>query len=64
MVKSKNRTAHNQAEKAHIFGIKDPKFQCYESLRGVAIKYLKKQKTFFEECCCQKVKILITNRLN
>ncbi|MBN3287912.1 RL29 protein, partial [Polyodon spathula] len=39
MAKSKNHTSHNQARKAHRNGIKKPKSQRYESLKGVSGVY-------------------------
>ncbi|XP_031698561.1 large ribosomal subunit protein eL29 [Anarrhichthys ocellatus] len=35
MAKSKNHTTHNQSRKAHRNGIKKPRSQRYESLKGV-----------------------------
>ena len=37
MAKSKNHTAHNQNKKDHKNGIKKPKRQRYQSLKGVSI---------------------------
>uniref|UniRef100_A0A8C2WU90 60S ribosomal protein L29 n=2 Tax=Cyclopterus lumpus TaxID=8103 RepID=A0A8C2WU90_CYCLU len=41
MAKSKNHTTHNQSRKAHRNGIKKPRSQRYESLKGVDPKFLK-----------------------
>uniref|UniRef100_A0A240PLJ1 60S ribosomal protein L29 n=1 Tax=Anopheles atroparvus TaxID=41427 RepID=A0A240PLJ1_ANOAO len=41
MAKSKNHTNHNQNQKAHKNGIKKPKFQRYESTRGMCQKFLR-----------------------
>ncbi|XP_068598754.1 large ribosomal subunit protein eL29 [Brachionichthys hirsutus] len=41
MAKSKNHTSHNQSRKAHRNGIKKPKSNRYESLKGVDPKFLK-----------------------
>ncbi|XP_075849293.1 large ribosomal subunit protein eL29-like [Microcebus murinus] len=40
MAKSKNHTTHNQAQKWHRNGIKKPRSQRYESLKGVDPKFL------------------------
>uniref|UniRef100_A0A8B9P9G4 60S ribosomal protein L29 n=1 Tax=Apteryx owenii TaxID=8824 RepID=A0A8B9P9G4_APTOW len=37
MAKSKNHTTHNQSRKWHRNGIKKPRSQRYESLKGVSI---------------------------
>uniref|UniRef100_A0A8C4Y315 60S ribosomal protein L29 n=2 Tax=Gopherus TaxID=38771 RepID=A0A8C4Y315_9SAUR len=37
MAKSKNHTTHNQSRKWHRNGIKKPRSQRYESLKGVNI---------------------------
>ncbi|CAO2635418.1 60S ribosomal protein L29 [Lemmus lemmus] len=41
MAKSKNHTTHNQSGKWHRNGIKKPRSQRYESLRGVDPKFLR-----------------------
>jgi large subunit ribosomal protein L29e len=41
MAKSKNHTTHNQSRKWHRNGIKKPRSQRYESLKGVDPKYLR-----------------------
>ncbi|XP_012303632.1 large ribosomal subunit protein eL29-like [Aotus nancymaae] len=41
MAKSKNHTTHNQSRKRHRNGIKKPRSQRYESLRGVDPKFLR-----------------------
>ncbi|AWP02594.1 putative 60S ribosomal protein L29 isoform 2 [Scophthalmus maximus] len=41
MAKSKNHTTHNQSRKAHRNGIKKPRSQRYESLKGVDPKFLR-----------------------
>ncbi|XP_072303171.1 large ribosomal subunit protein eL29 [Eucyclogobius newberryi] len=41
MAKSKNHTFHNQARKHHRNGIKKPRSQRYESLKGVDPKFLR-----------------------
>uniref|UniRef100_A0A674N5G7 60S ribosomal protein L29 n=2 Tax=Takifugu rubripes TaxID=31033 RepID=A0A674N5G7_TAKRU len=41
MAKSKNHTSHNQSRKAHRNGIKRPKSNRYESLKGVDSKFLR-----------------------
>ncbi|XP_006884109.1 PREDICTED: 60S ribosomal protein L29-like [Elephantulus edwardii] len=41
MVKSKNHTTHNQSRKWHRNGIKKPRSQRYESLKGVDPKFLR-----------------------
>ncbi|XP_049589846.1 large ribosomal subunit protein eL29 [Syngnathus scovelli] len=41
MAKSKNHTTHNQSRKAHRNGIKKPRTDRYESLRGVDPKFLR-----------------------
>ena len=41
MSKSKNHTNHNQGHKNHRNGIKRPKRQLYQSLKGVNCKYLR-----------------------
>ena len=41
MAKSKNHTAHNQNKKAHRNGIKKPKRQRYQSLKGVDPKFIR-----------------------
>uniref|UniRef100_A0A9L0KD75 60S ribosomal protein L29 n=1 Tax=Equus asinus TaxID=9793 RepID=A0A9L0KD75_EQUAS len=41
MAKSKNHTTHNQSRKWHRNGIKKPRSQRYESLKGVsALNYI------------------------
>ncbi|XP_045153963.1 60S ribosomal protein L29-like [Echinops telfairi] len=40
MAKSKNHTTHNQSRKWHRNGIKKPRSQRYESLKGVDPKFL------------------------
>uniref|UniRef100_A0A8D2BBA9 60S ribosomal protein L29 n=1 Tax=Sciurus vulgaris TaxID=55149 RepID=A0A8D2BBA9_SCIVU len=37
MAKSKNHTTHNQSRKWHRNGIKKPRSQRYESLKGVSM---------------------------
>uniref|UniRef100_A0A673T9X2 60S ribosomal protein L29 n=1 Tax=Suricata suricatta TaxID=37032 RepID=A0A673T9X2_SURSU len=37
MAKSKNHTTHNQSRKWHRNGIKKPRSQRYESLKGVSV---------------------------
>ncbi|XP_041511160.1 60S ribosomal protein L29-like [Microtus oregoni] len=44
MAKSKNHTTHNQSRKWHRNGIKKPRSQRYESLKGVDPKFLKHNK--------------------
>ncbi|XP_053419193.1 60S ribosomal protein L29-like [Nycticebus coucang] len=41
MANSKNHTTHNQSRKWHRNGIKKPRSQRYESLKGVDSKFLK-----------------------
>ncbi|XP_075399624.1 large ribosomal subunit protein eL29-like [Tenrec ecaudatus] len=41
MAKSKNHTTHNQSRKWHRHGIKKPRSQRYESLKGVDPKFLR-----------------------
>ncbi|XP_059185152.1 60S ribosomal protein L29 [Centropristis striata] len=41
MAKSKNHTTHNQSRKHHRNGIKKPRSQRYESLKGVDPKFLR-----------------------
>ncbi|XP_051034805.1 60S ribosomal protein L29-like [Phodopus roborovskii] len=41
MAKSKNHTTHNQSWKWHRNGIKNPRSQRYESLKGVNPKFLR-----------------------
>ncbi|XP_040059495.2 large ribosomal subunit protein eL29 [Gasterosteus aculeatus] len=41
MAKSKNHTTHNQSRKAHRNGIKKPRSQRYESLKGVDPKFMR-----------------------
>ncbi|XP_011753742.2 large ribosomal subunit protein eL29-like [Macaca nemestrina] len=41
MAKSKNHTTHNQSRKRHRNGIKKPRSQRYESLKGVDPKFLR-----------------------
>ena len=41
MTKSKNHTTHNQSRKWHRNGIKKPRSQRYESLKGVDPKFLR-----------------------
>ncbi|XP_051056980.1 60S ribosomal protein L29 [Phodopus roborovskii] len=41
MTKSKNHTTHNQSQKWHRNGIKKPRSQRYESLKGVDPKFLR-----------------------
>ncbi|XP_055471597.1 60S ribosomal protein L29-like [Psammomys obesus] len=41
MAKSKNHTTHNQSHKWHRNGIKKPRSQRYESLKGVDPKFLR-----------------------
>ncbi|CAK7317558.1 60S ribosomal protein L29 [Vulpes lagopus] len=41
MAKSKNHTTHNQSRKWHRSGIKKPRSQRYESLKGVDPKFLR-----------------------
>ncbi|XP_049989417.1 60S ribosomal protein L29-like [Alexandromys fortis] len=41
MAKSKNNTTHNQSRKWHRNGIKKPRSQRYESLKGVDPKFLR-----------------------
>ncbi|KAK2085704.1 60S ribosomal protein L29 [Saguinus oedipus] len=41
MAKSKNHTTHNQSRKWHRNGIKKPRSQSYESLKGVDPKFLR-----------------------
>ncbi|KAH0511276.1 60S ribosomal protein L29 [Microtus ochrogaster] len=41
MAKSKNHTTHNQSRKWHRDGIKKPRSQRYESLKGVDPKFLR-----------------------
>ncbi|KAK7797691.1 hypothetical protein U0070_021257 [Myodes glareolus] len=41
MAKSKNHTTHNQFRKWHRNGIKNPRSQRYESLKGVDPKFLR-----------------------
>ncbi|XP_037384502.1 60S ribosomal protein L29-like [Talpa occidentalis] len=41
MAKSKNHTTHNQYQKWHRNGIKKPRSQRYESLKGVDPKFLR-----------------------
>ncbi|XP_006831106.1 PREDICTED: 60S ribosomal protein L29-like [Chrysochloris asiatica] len=44
MAKSKNHTTHNQSRKWHRNGIKKPRSQRYESLKGVDPKFLRKMR--------------------
>jgi len=44
MAKSKNHTMHNQQVKAHRNGIKKPKRQRFQSLKGVDPKFLRNQR--------------------
>lgn len=41
MAKSKNHTTHNQSQKWHRNGVKKPRSQRYESLKGVDPKFLR-----------------------
>ncbi|MBN3325825.1 RL29 protein, partial [Atractosteus spatula] len=41
MAKSKNHTTHNQSRKWHRNGIKKPRSDRYESLKGVDPKFLR-----------------------
>ncbi|MEQ2239200.1 hypothetical protein ILYODFUR_002063 [Ilyodon furcidens] len=41
MAKSKNHTTHNQSRKWHRNGIKKPRSQRYESLKGVDPKFMR-----------------------
>ncbi|XP_050002155.1 60S ribosomal protein L29-like [Alexandromys fortis] len=41
MAKSKNHTTHNQSLKWHRYGVKKPRSQRYESLKGVDPKFLR-----------------------
>ncbi|KAJ6667711.1 hypothetical protein lerEdw1_016032 [Lerista edwardsae] len=41
MAKSKNHTTHNQSRKWHRNGIKKPRSNRYESLKGVDPKFLR-----------------------
>ncbi|KAM9534583.1 large ribosomal subunit protein eL29-like isoform 2-T3 [Salvelinus alpinus] len=41
MAKSKNHTTHNQSRKAHRNGIKKPRPDRYESMKGVDPKFMK-----------------------
>ncbi|XP_051056876.1 60S ribosomal protein L29-like [Phodopus roborovskii] len=41
MAKSKNHTTHKQSRKWHRNGIKKPRSQRYESLKGVDLKFLR-----------------------
>ncbi|KAH0507547.1 60S ribosomal protein L29 [Microtus ochrogaster] len=41
MAKSKNHTTHNQSRKGHRNGIKKPRSQRYESLKGIDPKFLR-----------------------
>ncbi|KAA0708020.1 60S ribosomal protein L29 P23 [Triplophysa tibetana] len=41
MAKSKNHTTHNQSRKWHRNGIKKPRTDRYESLKGIDPKFLK-----------------------
>ncbi|XP_075411979.1 large ribosomal subunit protein eL29-like [Tenrec ecaudatus] len=41
MAKSKNHTTHNQSQKWHRNGIKKPRSQRYQSLKGVDPKFLR-----------------------
>ncbi|XP_074529620.1 large ribosomal subunit protein eL29 [Halichoeres trimaculatus] len=41
MAKSKNHTTHNQSRKAHRNGIKKPRSNRYESVKGVDPKFLR-----------------------
>ena len=44
MSKSKNHTNHNQGSKNHRNGIKKPKRNLYQSLKGVNAKYLRNRR--------------------
>ena len=44
MSKSKNHTNHNQGHKNHRNGIKRPKRNLYQSLKGVNAKYLRNRR--------------------
>ena len=44
MSKSKNHTNHNQGHKNHRNGIKRPKRNLYQSLKGVNSKYLRNRR--------------------
>ena len=44
MSKSKNHTNHNQGHKNHRNGIKRPKRNRYQSLKGVNCKYLRNRR--------------------
>ena len=44
MAKSKNHTNHNQGYKNHRNGIKRPKRNRYQSLKGVNAKYLRNRR--------------------
>ncbi len=44
MAKSKNHTAHNQTHKQHRNGIRKPKRQRYQSVKGVDPKFLRNQR--------------------
>ncbi|XP_032765055.1 60S ribosomal protein L29-like [Rattus rattus] len=52
MAKSKNHTTHNQSRKWHRNGIKKPRSQRYESLKGVDPKFLRN--THFAKKCNEK----------
>ncbi|KAL7408490.1 hypothetical protein ABVT39_024362 [Epinephelus coioides] len=41
MAKSKNHTTHNQSRKYHRNGIKKPRSQRYECLKGVDPKFMR-----------------------
>lgn len=44
MSKSKNHTNHNQGKKNHKNGIKRPKSNLYQSLKGVNAKFLRNRR--------------------
>ena len=44
MAKSKNATNHNQGHKNHKNGIKRPKSNRYESLKGINAKYTRNRR--------------------
>uniref|UniRef100_A0A8C0CSF7 60S ribosomal protein L29 n=1 Tax=Balaenoptera musculus TaxID=9771 RepID=A0A8C0CSF7_BALMU len=50
MAKSKNHTTHNQSRKWHRNGIKKPRSQRYESLKGVSAPNHKKVCVFGSSC--------------
>ncbi|XP_042160784.1 60S ribosomal protein L29-like [Oncorhynchus tshawytscha] len=47
MAKSKNHTTHNQSRKAHRNGIKKPRPDRYESMKGVGNCKVSNQKCIF-----------------